>query len=306
MIHEISVRTLPEVTRAYFVQRRTVWQIADPDTLLIFVTDGRCRITINNREYILTKGSVLFIPPKQHYIRRPIENEMCTLYYAHLRLYGGVSELSESEAANIIDARIKAHRSELISGERRSDGQKHNYLITALNDLTDKFDDVMALWNELIASIKTPHAQSATDASLAAVRILLLLALNEEDSSQSSPVENNTQYIRLRMVINYIHMHAKEPITLDDLCTVCNFSKQHLIRVFKAEFGQTPKAYILEHRINVAKEIIFRNPYISVKEVADEMGFEDQSYFSRIFCKVAGISPTDYKKHLLTFDPSKQ
>ena len=51
---------------------------------------------------------------------------------------------------------------------------------------------------------------------------------------------------------------------------------------------------------------IARYLYNRLKEVADEMGFEDQHYFSRLFTKVTGVTPSAYRKHLLTFDPSKQ
>ena len=68
----------------------------------------------------------------------------------------------------------------------------------------------------------------------------------------------------------------------------------------------TPKAYILSYRINCAKELFYREPNLSVKEVAYEMGFEDQHYFSRLFTRVTGQSPTAYKDHLKNFDPSKQ
>ncbi|MBR2453610.1 MAG: hypothetical protein IKB35_01260, partial [Clostridia bacterium] len=86
MIYEISLDSLPYVSHAYYVQRRTVWQIADPDSLFIFAAEGRCQIKIDNDKYILERGCAVLIPQSRHYVRRPIDNEMCNLYYAHVRL----------------------------------------------------------------------------------------------------------------------------------------------------------------------------------------------------------------------------
>lgn len=307
MIHEISVAALPGVSNIYSVQRRTVWQIADPDTLLIFCAEGRCQVTIDNREYILKKGSMIMIPAAQHYVRRPINNEMCTLCYAHIRFQEDVRTLSVNEAAEFLASKRDVRTREFFYRETVSGNQAHRYLISTLTDLTDHFDKAYTLWREAQAAISEPRSDSATVASIAIVRILLLCALREESFTDLVESAGASKfYLKLRAVVNHIHLHIREPISLDDLCSICNFSKQHLIREFRKEFGETPKVYILRHKINAAKELLYRNPYLSVKEAAAEMGFEDQHYFSRLFKKITGTTPTAYIKHLLTFDPSKQ
>ena len=311
MVHEISLAHLPDVTGIYSVRRRTVWQIVDPDTLLIFAAEGRCRITLDRDEYILSEGSMMLIPAGHQYVRRPFGDEMCTLYYAHMRLHDAPIPMERIEAASVLHARRQRQVHAQLYGEKDASfppDPPHTCFIAPLSDLSAKKDEILTLWHEGIAAASSNHADSMTLTSVAMLRVLLLASLRDGDielpAEELPPIDE--PHRKLRRVVTYIRLHAKEAIKLDDLCAVCNFSKQHLIRVFREEFGKTPKAYILEYKINVAKEIIFRDPYLSVKMVADEMGFEDQHYFSRLFTKVTGVTPTAYKQHLLTFDPSKQ
>ncbi|MBQ8508627.1 MAG: helix-turn-helix transcriptional regulator [Clostridia bacterium] len=310
MYYEFDVSRLPEITDIYSVRRRTVWQIVDSDTLLILAVEGRCRITMDNCDYILNPGSVFIVPARHHYVRRPIDMEMCTLRYVHIRLSEPPAPLEDDEARRKIAARRHAlpHRAKY--GDEPPESL-HSYITEPLIDLAERAAEFDAIWEEAMTAHLKNHADCATVGAIAAIRLLLILA---DRTAKQLPADAvlptgslpDTNYRKLRRVIAYIRLHSKETITLDDLCRVCNFTKQHLIRIFRAEFGKTPKAFILEYKINCAKELFFRNPHLTVKEVADEMGFEDQHYFSRLFTKITGVTPTDYKNHLITFNPDKQ
>ncbi len=303
MFFEFDLATLPKISDIYKVRRRTVWQIVDTSTLLIYISEGRCQITTDNTEYILNEGQLLIIPAGHHYIRKPVENEFCTLYYAHITLPGRLVE--PSEAAKLRSERQAEHEQTPFTGAELE--SPHLYMSPQLCDLRSSGEDIPALYEGAISAKLKNAPDFRTTEAMNIIRILLLAARSgapEADAPRSEP-ERLTN-VKLQKVFAYIHLHAKESVTLDDLCGVCNFSKQHLIRVFNSEFGMPPKTYIQNYRINCAKELFYRNPHVSVKEVADEMGFADQHYFSRLFTRLSGVTPTAYKNHLLTFDPTKQ
>ncbi len=309
MLYEINLAAMPGITDIYSVRRRTVWQIVDPDTLLIFAAEGSCRIMLDNENYLLSEGSLFIVPARHYYVRRPVNNELCTLYYAHIRLAGEPSAMNETEAAQRIAERKLAHTRSVIAGERQ-EADCHLHIVNVLTDLSDRKDEMLALYEDAMSANLRNHIDSMTVEAVLMTR-LLLAAAEKSTVSLSAPPTNSSDpqqepYRKLNKVISYIRQHSKEDISLSDLCLVSNFSKQHLIRVFRSEFGMTPKAYILSYKINCAKEMFYCNPHLSVKEVADEMGFEDQHYFSRLFAKVSGLTPSEFKTHLLTFDPSKQ
>ena len=89
----------------------------DPYTILMYIKEGRCAVTADGEDYILNTGDMLLIPAGQRYIRRPVENEMCTIFYVHMRL-SGIRVLSEDEALTETEERKKEARKELSGGGR--------------------------------------------------------------------------------------------------------------------------------------------------------------------------------------------
>lgn len=300
---KVNLENLADVTDVYMVKRRTVWQIVDHNTLIIFAADGKCSIDMDGENYLLDKGSLFIVPSGHHYIRRPVNNEMCTLYYIHVDLHNGSEVLDDSFAAEEIRRRKSEHTDIVSHGDI---DKCHEYFLHIHTDLSSKLENMVELYEYAINTAVKDHAESQTKLSLIASQILINAASVALRESVVQNISNTAPTKKLRKVFAYIKLHSKENITLDELCSISNFSRQHLIRVFRSEFGMTPKAYILNYRINCAKELFYRDPTLSVKEVAYELGFEDQHYFSRIFSKVTGQTPSEYKDHLINFDPSKQ
>jgi AraC family transcriptional regulator len=68
----------------------------------------------------------------------------------------------------------------------------------------------------------------------------------------------------------------------------------HFARAFKQSTGETPHQYVLRTRIEQAKEFL-RNPQTSVVEASARTGFVDQSHFSKVFRRIVGIAPSEYR-----------
>jgi len=90
--------------------------------------------------------------------------------------------------------------------------------------------------------------------------------------------------------------NIKKNITIEDLAIYIGCSNNHLIRVFKKDFATTPHAFIINQKIIVAKNIIEKSNNVKLAHVAKEVGFYDQSHFSRNFKKTFGITPNEYHK----------
>ncbi|OBZ16035.1 AraC family transcriptional regulator [Bacillus sp. FJAT-26390] len=95
--------------------------------------------------------------------------------------------------------------------------------------------------------------------------------------------------------LRYIHEHYKEPITLDQLAQTLNYSAKNLSKVFKKETGYSLIDYVIQVRINNAKELLARTD-ATIQEIAESVGYSDRLYFTRVFKKYAGISPGSYKE----------
>ena len=122
-------------------------------------------------------------------------------------------------------------------------------------------------------------------------------ALHQEDVIQigtASP-HRNRQADTMRLLLNWIEVHFREPITLSQLGEIAGVNEKYLCHLFKDFTDCTPIDYINKLRVEQALREIQEN-HLSITEAAFESGFNDLSYFSRTFKKYKGHSPSFYKK----------
>ena len=96
---------------------------------------------------------------------------------------------------------------------------------------------------------------------------------------------------------NYIDMHVFDTIKLETLSGIIYRSESQTIRIFKNEFGITPHQYILESKINHARNMLISSA-MPVNEIAEKLSFADEHYFSNIFKDKVGMSPNKYRNKI--------
>lgn len=104
---------------------------------------------------------------------------------------------------------------------------------------------------------------------------------------------------RIKLATDYIEQNFTKNITIDALSKMCNMSSSRFFPAFKNTVGLTPIEYINNHRINHAISLLFNNSALSIENISESCGFESSSYFRRVFKKITGKSPREYKKSLL-------
>jgi len=99
---------------------------------------------------------------------------------------------------------------------------------------------------------------------------------------------------KLRQVIEFIHAHIDQPISLTQLASVAALSPFHFHREFKRSTGLTPGKYILEVRIKRA-ETLLSDTDLPLAQVAVQVGFADQSHFTVAFRRATSMTPRTYR-----------
>lgn len=99
----------------------------------------------------------------------------------------------------------------------------------------------------------------------------------------------------MERVKRYIEERYNEPITLEALAKVACLSKYHFCRRFKKETGMTCTRYINWVRIERAKKLLLDRS-LTISNVSSDTGFNDLTYFERVFKEFVGISPSAYRK----------
>lgn len=117
------------------------------------------------------------------------------------------------------------------------------------------------------------------------MKILSLIIPNSDTASH-----NNIAYATL----NYLQSHYSDNVTLSDLGNFLNVHPVHIIRCVKREYDVTPNQLLTDIRIKNARNYLLKSS-LTCSEIAEMTGFSSLSYFSKVFKRVEGVSPLEYK-----------
>jgi AraC family transcriptional regulator len=99
---------------------------------------------------------------------------------------------------------------------------------------------------------------------------------------------------RLNRVVEYITANLIDNLELNVLAEVAGLNVYHFAKAFKQSTGETPHQYVLRRRIEQAKEFL-RRSQLSIVEASARTGFVDQSHFSKVFRRIVGVAPSEYR-----------
>lgn len=126
--------------------------------------------------------------------------------------------------------------------------------------------------------------------------ILKPLAQGTSEYQTRLYLRNPTSRSRFRTIVqNYLAGHLAEKIRCADLAKVCKLSYLQFSRAFREEFDCTFQEYLMDYRINAAKQAL-RQSDMQIATIADLTGFTDPSYFTRVFTRMTGSTPSKYRE----------
>lgn len=109
----------------------------------------------------------------------------------------------------------------------------------------------------------------------------------------------NTYHPALIKAIDYINNHYQASITMEELCSHCGISKQHLCLLFRTMLHTRPMEYAAKRRIQVAKELL-TGTSMTIEQIAAETGFCTASYFCKMFKRYEGITAVQFKRDFIS------
>ena len=133
--------------------------------------------------------------------------------------------------------------------------------------------------------------------SIRMIGYLYLLLSHFIEYSQSGHSANESAMEKnLKAAEKYILQNYQNTISVETLACACGISRSWLFRCFKALTNTSPKEYLTAYRIERAK-ILLQNSTLSIRQISYSTGFQDELYFSKVFKKITGKSPSEYRKH---------
>ena len=151
------------------------------------------------------------------------------------------------------------------------------------NILKKQFDDT------LIATMQTDYPEQACVRTADILESYILLLL--EKYGNTAGISNDTL---VRNIKNYINENLLFDFSMSDLSVVFNYNEKYLGRLFKHKAGCTIKEYCNASKIELSK-ILLENKELSISDISARSGFNNVTYFNRIFKRITGLSPQEYR-----------
>ena len=234
-------------------------------TELIFVIRGKVRMFINSQWMIYTPGEIwALMPMVEHtemYYRNDLEYKLLWIIIAPGSIGFHITSYEKSRKYCVLNERAALA---LLQNEELSGICNNSNFI---DNRMDQLEFQAILMQVLNRSIRS---------------------LNESSSPKYSYSSQVIAQVKL-----YIEEHYTAQISLEELASRFHYSACHLNALFREETGIAIHSYLLEKRMHLAQTLLTKEK-LQIKDVAYKVGFADPLYFSRLFRRRFGKSPSDY------------
>lgn len=158
------------------------------------------------------------------------------------------------------------------------------YLLQRYGAGNEDYRECEFLLDEAFANAEDIEQLSASMADI-------LFKDKKEDSAAMQRVSTEEYFQRIK---EYIHTHMAQPLTLQVVSKEMGVSQTYLSRLFRKFENASFNSYLTALRMEKAKKLLQSEDKIFVKDVAEQVGYKDQFYFSRIFYSYTGVRPSEY------------
>jgi len=143
------------------------------------------------------------------------------------------------------------------------------------------------------------HWQRRLPGYLLACRASLLEILFDLAEEMQAQRLHASSQDKIETVISYLNAHPQEHLSISQLAALVQITPDYLGALFKHYTGHTPVAYMNRQKIDAAKALLMEG-HLTVREIAHHLGFTDEFYFSRVFRQYARMSPSAFRRRLLS------
>ncbi len=254
--------------------------ICSPFTRLYYITEGVAEITLPSGTYQLTPNHLYLIPPFV------LHSYSCNSHFVHyyLHIYEDIQFESSIQEEWEFPIEIPADNSDLMLIKRLCE---LNPTMKLAESDPATYDNKSTLIQNIL---KNKQRDFATKIESKGITYQLISRF-----MRKAKIKTKTEDTRIEKSLSFIQKNIYKPIKIEQLSQLSCVSKDHFIRLFKKEMKSTPLQYINLKKIEKAQLILITQD-TPIKNIAYMLGYEDYSYFIRIFKRMVGITPQEYKR----------
>lgn len=232
------------------------------DYQLLYIASGRAHFFIDGKENIVTAGNIVIFYPNEPQYYRYYKKEHTSVYWIHF---------------------TGSYVEDILTHYNISKNEHIIYIGTS--------PDLQLLFGQIIHELQLyrPKYDEMLTLLLRNIFIIINRSINR-NKRFTDVIEKEVSYATY-----YFREHFNEDINIEQYAKSQNISVNWFIRCFRQITGHTPLQYIINLRIANAQMLLETTDY-SISQIAENVGYENALYFSRLFHKQIGISPKEYRK----------
>lgn len=232
------------------------------DYQLLYIVSGKGHFYFHGEDRVVYAGRMVLIQPRQEQRYEYFGEDKPEVYWVHF---------TGSDVKNILRSyNIPMDDPIFYSGASSTYSYLFKEMINELQNCKTGYEDLLAMY-------------------LRQIFLLVQRTRQEERPTVSTYIQEEMEFAR-----RYFNEHYNEPISIQEYAESRNMSVCYFQRNFKQIVKHTPMQYLLTIRVNNAASLLETTDY-SMAEIAAIVGYEDPLYFSRLFRKIKGVSPRDYR-----------
>lgn len=232
------------------------------DYQLLYIAAGQGHFFINGQERVVSAGNIIVYLPGQPQEYVYFKDDKTDVYWVHF---------TGSDVEKIIDYyNIRLSENIIYIGTSPDYQWLFGQIIQEMQLCRPRFEELISL---LLRNIFILISRN-------------LIKANRADNSLENEVE---------LAMHYFRENYRSEINVEDYALTRGMSASNFYRVFKQISGSTPLQFILKLRLSNAQNLL-ENSNLSIAEIASAVGYENPLYFSRLFNKHIGVSPSEYRK----------
>ena len=253
--------------------------VNSPFTRLYYVTEGAARILLPTGIQELKPDHLYLVPSFTTH------SYLCDTHFVHYYLH--IYEDHQSESSILEDFSFPT---EIPAGDLELPLIKRLCGINPTMQLPQSdptsYDNNPTLIKNIIKNKQRTFCDKVESRGI----VYQLMARFLKDAQPKTEINDD----RIQKVLSYIRKNIYKTIDIDSLAAISCLSKDHFIRLFKKEINNTPLQYINQKKIEKAQLILITDS-MPVKNISYLLAYEDQSYLNRLFKKLTGVTPQQYR-----------
>ena len=253
--------------------------VRSPFARLYYVTEGTAQVEMSSCVYTLKPNHLYFIPAYTTH------SYICDSKFSHYYIHIYEDQQSETSMFDKWDFPVEVSANDTDLGLVKRLCEINPFLKLPQSN-PDAYDNHQTLISNLELNRRRPFCDKVESRGI----LFILMSRFLKYATPKTDVRDD----RIQMSLTYIRKNIGSRLNIEQLADKACMSKDHYIRVFKNETGETPNAYITKRKMEKA-ELTLLTTDLPVKSIADLLGYDDYSYFNRIFRKNSGMTPLQYR-----------